>query len=270
MHKLSLHHLTMIDAHPLELVEAAAAGGFDYYGLRIVPPTPADSIVEVADNPKLVRELATRMSATGVRLLDIEAIWLQPMTNVQALLPALDTGRQLGARHVLTVGFDTDRMRLLDNFCRLCEAAAQFDMTTALEPITYCAISSPLDALAFVKVSSQPNARILIDALQFFRSGAGPETIDSLDPTLIDYMQICDGPQASPESVEARRIEARTSRLLPGDGELPLHQMLSRLPEDLTLAVEAPTVELRYMPFNEQAKVIGTKMRTFLANSEAR
>jgi sugar phosphate isomerase/epimerase len=265
MRKLSLHHLTMLDAHPLELVEAAAAGGFDYYGLRIVAPTSADAIVEVADNPKLVRDLAARMSATGVRLLDIEAIWLQPTTHVETLLPALDAGRQLGARHVLSVGFDNDRSRLLDNFCRLCEAAARFDMTTGLEAITYCAISTPKDALSFVAASRQPNARILIDSLQFFRSGSSPETIDTINPKLIEYMQICDGPRASPESVEARRIEARTARLLPGDGELPLREMLAHLPEDLTLAVEAPTVELRYMPFNEQARTIGAKMRAFLA-----
>ena len=43
MHKLSLHHLTMLDAHPLQLVDAAQAGGFDYYGLRVVAPTVANS-----------------------------------------------------------------------------------------------------------------------------------------------------------------------------------------------------------------------------------
>jgi hypothetical protein len=34
---LSLAHMTVLDAHPLELIDAAAAGGFDYIGLRIVP-----------------------------------------------------------------------------------------------------------------------------------------------------------------------------------------------------------------------------------------
>lgn len=92
MHKLSLHHLTMLDAHPLQLVDAAHAGGFDYYGLRVVAPTAADSIVDVAGNPALIRELAARMEATGVRLLDIEAIWLQESTNIELLLPALEAG----------------------------------------------------------------------------------------------------------------------------------------------------------------------------------
>src|SRR6516225_2062745 len=129
MHKLSLHHLTMLDAHPLQLVDAAAAGGFEYCGIRVVAPTAADSIVDVANNPQLIRELEERLESTGVKLLDIEAIWLQPSTDVEQLLPALEAGHRLGAKHVLSVGYDDDRSRLFDNFCKLCEAAARFDMT---------------------------------------------------------------------------------------------------------------------------------------------
>ena len=36
--RLSLAHLTVLDAHPLELVDAAVAGHFDAIGLRIDPP----------------------------------------------------------------------------------------------------------------------------------------------------------------------------------------------------------------------------------------
>jgi len=264
MHKLSLHHLTMLDAHPLQLVDAAAAGNFDYCGLRIVAPTAADTIVDVAGNPALVRDLASRLSATGIQLLDIEAIWLQPSTKIEALVPALEAGRTLGAKHVLSVGFDDDRSRLMDNFGRLCEAAARLDMTVGLEPITYCSVGTLPDALLVVTQSGQPNARLLIDALQFFRSGANSEDLDTIDPALIEYIQICDAPRVAPASVEERRIEARTARCLPGNGELPLRDLLSRLRPDLTLAVEAPTRALRGLPFNEQARQISTQVRRLL------
>lgn len=265
MRKLSLHHLTMLDAHPLQLVDAAHAGGFDYYGLRVVAPTAADTIVDVAGNPALIRDLASRMSATGVSLLDIEAIWLQPRTHIEHLLAPLEAGRRLGAKHVLSVGFDDDRGRLLENFARLCEAAASLEMTVGLEPITYCAIGTADAALSIIRDSRQPNARLLIDTLQFFRSGATADTIDAIDPALIEYVQISDGPRASPASIEERRTEARTARLLPGDGELPLADLLSRLPPDLTLAVEAPTRALRGLAFDEQARQIAQKVRSALA-----
>ena len=264
MHELSLHHLTILDAHPLQLVDAAAAAGFEYCGMRLVAPTPADTIVDVAGDPALVREIRGRLDVTGVKLLDIEAIWLSAQTDVAALLPALEAGRVLGARHVLSVGNDTDRSRLLDNFGRLCEAARGFDLSVGLESITYCAVGTPADALEVVRASAQPNARILIDALQFFRAGATCEQIGAIDPALIEYIQICDAPHAAPQTLEARRQEARTARLLPGDGELPLREMLSTLRRDLPLAVEAPTLALRGLPFDEQAKRIHAHMQAFL------
>lgn len=264
MHKLSLHHLTMLDAHPLQLVDAAHAGGFDFYGLRVVAPTAADRIVDVAHDANLIRELEARMHATGVKLLDIEAIWLQPGTNIGDLLPALEAGRRLGASHVLAVGFDDDRNRLMHNFVALCEAAARLDMTVGLELITYCAIGTLSDALATVRDSGQPNARLLIDALQLFRSGASAEDVGRIDPRLIEYIQLCDAPLESPLSVAERRTEARTARLLPGEGELPLHALLDQLHPDLTLAVEAPTLALRGLPFNEQARIAMEATQRFL------
>ena len=59
---LSLHHLTMIAAHPLELVDAAAAGGFDFCGFRLVAPMPTDRIVDVVSDPALVRMIDRRLA----------------------------------------------------------------------------------------------------------------------------------------------------------------------------------------------------------------
>jgi sugar phosphate isomerase/epimerase len=181
------------------------------------------------------------------------------------LLAALEAGHRLGAKHALAVGFDDDRARLIDNFSALCEAAARFNMTVGLELITYCPVGTLDDALSLVRASRQPNARILIDTLQVFRSGASVEDIVNVEPRLIEYVQICDGPLASPASVDELRAEARTARLLPGEGELPLRDLLAKLPADLTLAVEAPTQELRGRPFDQQARTIMERMQRFLA-----
>lgn len=269
MHELSLHHLTILDAHPLELVDAAAAAGFEYCGLRLVAPTGAAPVVDVPGDPALVRELRARFDATGVRLLDIEAVWLNAETDIASLLLVLETGRVLGARHVLCVGNDNERGRQLDNFGRLCEAADAFGLSVGLESITYCAVGTPADALDMVRASAQPNARVLIDALQFFRSGATIDQVGTIDPALIEYIQICDAPRTAPESLEERRREARTARLLPGDGELPLRNLLSELRRDLPLAVEAPTLALRGLPFDEQARRIHARVRSFLAGPDA-
>ena len=93
---LSLAHMTVMDADPIALIDAAAAAGFDAAGLRIVPPVAADRIVDVVGDVALQRRIKARLASTGLRILDVEAIWLVPETEVAALEPALDVGAELG------------------------------------------------------------------------------------------------------------------------------------------------------------------------------
>jgi sugar phosphate isomerase/epimerase len=265
MPEISLDHLTMLDADPLSLVDAAAEGGFDYCGLRLVPPGPTDLLVDVVGDPALVRQIEQRMRSRHVRLLDIEAVWLRPETDVADLLPALEVGHRLGARQVLAVGFDAELGRLHDNFCKLCQAAAPLQMNVALEFITYCTIGSLEQAHWLVQRSQQPNARLLIDALHFFRAGGRLEPLAAIDRKLFPYLQLCDGPLVGPVSLDERRVEARTDRLLPGEGEFPLADLLRALPPGIPVSVEAPTLRLASLPFNEQARVIGDATRRFFA-----
>src|ERR1700712_1907170 len=106
--RISLAHLTVLDASPLELIDAAAAGGFDSIGLRIVAPTTGDGIVPVIGNKALVGDIEQRLRDTGIDILDIEAIWLAPGSDPESYEAAFETGGRLGAKHVLVVGNDPD------------------------------------------------------------------------------------------------------------------------------------------------------------------
>ena len=72
--------------------------------------------------------------------------------------------------------------------------------------------------------SGRANASVLIDALHFSRRAAPRIYIAGGDPALLRYAQICDasadvpGPTDTPDLIR----EARTGRLLPGEGALPL------------------------------------------------
>lgn len=264
MTALSLHHLTMIDAHPLQLIDAAAAGGFDYCGIRFVAPRPGDPLVDVVNDPKAIRNIGQRLMQTGVKLLDIEAVWISPHTKPDDLRHVIELGAKLGAKYLLTVGYDENGARLLDNFTKLCEIAKPLGISVMLEFITYCSIGTLADAHRIVTESRMNNAGILIDALQFFRSGAAPEDLDPIPARLFPYMQICDGLRETPDSIDLRRQEARTDRRLPGEGELPIQALLKHLPKDITLSVEAPTIRLRGLAFVDQGKIIGEVTRGFL------
>lgn len=270
MNRLSLHHLTMIEAHPLELIEAAAAGGFDHCGIRLVAPRPGDPLIDIAGEAETVRQVGRRLKDSGVSLLDIEAIWLSPATAIETLRLPLEVGASLGAKYVLVVGNDDDQARLSDNFARLCDLASSFGMTVMLEFITYCSIRSLAGAHDMVTRSDRANTGVLIDTLQFFRSGAQPAELRGVPPNLLPYMQLCDAPLRGPESLEARRHEARTDRRLPGTGELPLGELLCCLPGDITLSLEAPTAALRGRPYAEQGRIAAQALRAFLAGHTMR
>jgi sugar phosphate isomerase/epimerase len=266
--RLSLAHLTVLDATPLELIDAAVAGGFDCVGLRIVPPAPTDTKLPVLGDRHLVRETQRRLSHTGIRILDVETFWLWPETQVADFLPALETAAQLGAGYLQVVGNDPDESRLVANFASLCELGRPLGLKAMLEFIPFSHTRTVEAALHVVQQASQTNAGVLVDALHLARSGASPSDLLSLHPALLDYWQICDAP-AAPPADDDLRTEARMRRLYPGQGELPLGSLLDSLPAAVPIAVEAPCERYANVPPVERGRLCGQVTHAFLASRRA-
>lgn len=262
--RLSLAHLTVLDADPLTLIEAAAAGGFDSIGLRIVAPMPTDRIVPVVGDEAMIRAIETRLADRGIDILDVEAVWLFPDTDIAGYRPTFETAARLGARNVLVVGNDPDEARVTEHFARFCELARTYGLTAMLEFIPYCHTRTLADALRVVRASGASNAGVLLDTLHLARSGGSAADIATLDPALIAYAQLCDARVARPASVDALRQEARGSRRYPGEGELDLHAFLSALPADLPLGIEAPCAEYARLDPVERGRRCGAATRDIL------
>jgi sugar phosphate isomerase/epimerase len=112
------------------------------------------------------------------------------------------------------------------------------------------------DAVVLV---GESDGGIIIDPLHLQRGGGTPADVRSLDPKLIAYCQLCDAPLAAPRNLPRPRglprgqsvegitdlaLEARAVRLLPGDGELPLAEIISAVPAGVPLSVETPNLAL--------------------------
>jgi sugar phosphate isomerase/epimerase len=261
---LSLAHLTLIDAGPLELIDAAAAGGFDAIGLRIVPPMPTDVIVPVIGDNGLIREIELRLDATGLRIFDIEAVWLVPQTDVIALKPALALGRRLGAGSILAIANDPDISRMEANLAALCELARAEGLRVMLEPMSYVVVKNWQEAAAILARVAQPNAGLLIDALHFYRAGGKPSELSTLDPELLPYVHLCDATAAAPPP-EGLRSEGRGGRFYPGEGQLKLGELLRALPAGIPIAVEAPCSRYAGFSINERARICGAATRALLS-----
>lgn len=257
---LSLHHLSMLDATPEKLASSAAKGGFEYIGVRIVSPDDETSLHGLVDDATAQRRFVRKCKEVGVVLLDTEAVWIRDGTDIESLVPVLDASAALGARYVLTVGFNSHREQLIDQLGTFADLAEQRGLYVPLEFITYTAVPNLAQAWNIVQKIGRDNVGVLIDALQFFRAGAEFDVLRDIPPERLPYAQIADGRLAGPTSVDALRREARTDRLLPGEGELDLPQLINHLPANVPLSIEAPTLQLAGQPFDIAARILHGSM----------
>ena len=267
---LSLAWLTVRGAHPLEHIDAAVAGGFDAVGLRLVPPTPGDPLVPVVGDEPLLRGLGPRLAGSGLTVLDVESVWIGPDIDIPALRPALAAAQRLGSRNLLTMGNDGDTARLTDNFGQLCQEAARFGLQVGMEFAVYTHVPTIQAAEALVQKAGQPNGKVLIDALHFARSGGTPAEVVRLDPARLAYCQLADARGPRPATGDALRTEARGGRHLPGDGELPLAELLDALPESLPVGVEAPCAATAGLSVVERGRLAGLATRRFFESYQRR
>jgi sugar phosphate isomerase/epimerase len=228
-----LEHLTLLSVAPPDLVTIAAQAGFGTVGLRISPATDNERPWPMAPGSAMLAETVRRCADTGVTVLDAEAVRLGP--GPAQFTPVLDAAAQLGARYVNAICEDADLSRLADEFARLVAAALPYGIRPVVEFMAYRSISTLADATAVAAKSG--GGGILIDALHVQRCGVSLEALHGLDAGLVGYVQLCDAPLAAPADQVA---EARSARLLPGDGELPIAGLLTALPDGVPVAVEAP------------------------------
>jgi len=251
---VSLAHLTMLDATPLELIDAASASGFSHVGLRVVPPTPDPAWRSIVGDTQAEHEVKQRLATTGVKVLDVEAFWMGPDFRVEACRPAFALGAELGARYLVVICNDPDRARAIDNFARLCTLAAEFDLKPALEFIPYTHVARLADALQIVNAAGAPNAGLLIDLLHLSRSGGSSADLAQVPPALMHFAHVCDASAAIPATTDELRREARGNRLYPGEGALPVREFLAALPDSTPVAIEAPNPRYAHLSFAERAK----------------
>ena len=255
--QISLAHLTVLDTTPPELVTVAASAGFRTIGIRLTA-TPSVGIppYDILRDGPLLRETERRLRDTGVSVLDTEFLRFEPEHPVAIPEGFLEVSARLGARNVLVMSAEPDETRTVERFSELCDRAAAYDLHVGLEFAIYTGVRTLAHAARVVARSKRPNASVLIDALHFSRSGGLPAHIATVDPSLFRYAQICDASPDMPRPDDAPALirEARTGRLLPGEGALPLAELVAALPEGLPLAIEAPCRATADLPALERAK----------------
>jgi sugar phosphate isomerase/epimerase len=269
VNRLSLAQLTINHADAPESIEAAANAGFDAIGLRVISAAGVLAHPPVAGNEALLRKAERALADTDLAVLDVNSFWITAWTTRQNFLPVLDAASRLDAESVLTVINDPDLARAREVLAECCAAADPAGVKIALEFQPYSSVRTLDEAIAVVKGVGMPNIGIVLDALHLYRSGGQASDLRGVPADVLAFAQICDAPLVSPPASELR-AEARGRRLYPGEGELPLFDLMDALPADIILDIETPTERAAHLPVREQAKLAADTAREFLAAWAAR
>jgi len=233
---LAIEHLSLLHVAPPDLAQVAADSGFQAIGVRVFHPEPRLNPWPMLTESGMLKETGRRCAGLGVRVLTVESLSLTPRLRRADYEAVLHAGAYLRAEYVNVISDDPDQARARDTFAGLAEAAAEYGLRPALEPIYHRAASSVEQAVDIVKGAG--GGVVQIDVLHLYRSGGTADTVRAIDPRLLSYLQVDDAPATAPDSIEGRRQESRAGRLLPGEGELPIRSVVDAMPASAVIALE--------------------------------
>lgn len=209
----------MIEFDPEVTVAAAAAAGWPACGIWFDPATWT---------PQRTAEVRRVLDGEGIVALDIEPIIVGPDGDPADAL--VEVGAELGARFVLFTSRSGDMAHVTSRFAHACDRAAESGMTVVCEFLPMLPLSSIEIAVQIVRDADRPNGAVLIDNLHLRTSGELPSVIGRYDRELFPYVQIADAPLIAPVGAAERYDEALNGRTWPGEGELPVAEVLAAIP----------------------------------------
>ena len=217
---LSLAAGVQIDVAPADMVTVAHDAGWPAVGIWFDGKTWTDSTS---------REVRHRLDNTGVIALDIEPIIPSEDGNDFAE-KLIEAAAVIGARHILFTSRLKDQARTTDRYQQVCEMARPHGIKVVCEFLPIFPLNTLSMAADIVATANVRNGGVLIDNLHLSRSGSSIEEVQTMPTELFPYLQICDAPAERPADFGALLDEALNGRLCPGEGSLPIAELLRAVP----------------------------------------
>lgn len=257
--EMGLCYGSLRDVGAAQLIRLAGASGFCSV---MLPPFPGATEDEVAGFRALLRE-------QGIRRVVLD--------GVMAALPRCAFPRELGwtvdqhfevARRFAVDCFNVPHFRgdpatpvseLADALGPFCERAAQAGITVALEFLPGTGLPDLERTLRVVEAVGAANLGIAVDTWHWARSQASLADLRALPAGVIKDFQISD--RAADEAT--RPDSEQWGRLLPGDGALPLAEIVriveANAPE-LTANAEIFSEALQAVPAEEASRRVAASL----------
>lgn len=243
---------TVYKAGLIEMIEAAARHNFPT--LSFPPALYFACLDSGMDAASLRKRLAD--AGTKVRVVDCISGGLPGMPNTPITFAGRTMSRPdeaacfvmaeaLEAPIVNIAHFGAEpvpREVLVEAIAGICRRAGQRGLTIAMEFVPDTGIPSLEGAQAIAEATGEPNCKILLDTWHLARTGGSAQGIAALPLGSIGALQLCDRTEPPPGTP----YKPMTGRDLPGEGELPLADIVS------AARANSPTITAEIEVFSEE------------------
>ncbi|MDG2003235.1 MAG: TIM barrel protein [Novosphingobium sp.] len=248
MRKLGIEMLTTLGMPPLEYVRLAGEVGCGEIstGLGGLPLSMfgVDDVFypewSLADDPTLRREMIATMRDLGVAIGLGEGFRAHADEDVSGQIPSLDLMAELGALRINAIGLDPDKARCFDQLGKLSELVNERGMMFTVEFCPGFAVGTFGDVMELIGQIGAGRCHVLLDTMHFCQTGGSVEQLKAVEPGTIGYLQLADSPAQVPEA-DYMNV-AMFERRVPGEGDLPLRELIAALPADITISIEVPNL----------------------------
>ena len=217
---LSLAAGVQPDVAPADMVTVAHEAGWPAVGIWFDGKVWDD---------KTSREVRQRLDDTGIVALDIEPI-IPSVEGNDFAEQLIEAAVIIGAQHILFTSRLKDQARTTERYQQVCELAEPHGIVVVCEFLPIFPLNTLSMAAEIVGTSGASNGGVLIDNLHLSRSGSSIDDVKAMPIELFPYLQLCDAPAQCPTDFAGLLDEALNGRLCPGEGSLPIVELLNAIP----------------------------------------
>lgn len=243
---------------PADFVSACAEAGWNACGVWFDPETWTNAVA---------RDVRQRLDDAGMIALDVEPVFVTPSGDHGQRL--IDAAAAVNARNILVVNRGAEEGQFVERFAELCVMSAGANVGCCLEFLPIMSLKTLPEALKVVAAVDHPNAAVLVDSHHLDRTGATPADLADVDPKFFRYAQLNDAAADPGDDLLVDAVDLRSS---PGEGDLPLIDLVDALPAELPLSMEVRSASLRATfpdPADRARSVLEATRRFFAENNLA-
>jgi sugar phosphate isomerase/epimerase len=263
---------TLLQASFQQLLAAAGAG--DFQGITLWPHCYQQAHAQGLSDA----DLRAMLSDSGLVVADLDPLltWLPAEAELARKHAVVGVSEEhefyaiaeaLGARSLnVAQGFGqtVDLDAAAEALAGVCDRAAEHGLLITLEFLPWSGISDAATAHAIVDRTGRENATVMLDTWHHFRGPCDQAQLRAIPGHRIGSVQINDAPKEAPDDLVEESMQAR---LLPGEGDAPVIEVLQILDEigsTAPIGVEVFSKQLNALPPEEVGRRSGAAARRVL------